>query len=47
MRNLSPFVVHALADTPQGKRMRIPQEADYDAWDVDLATLMGTPAPPR
>ncbi|HET7688727.1 MAG TPA: hypothetical protein VFK46_08885, partial [Candidatus Macondimonas sp.] len=35
-------VLPCLVDTPQGKRMRIPQEAGYDAWDVDLATLMGT-----
>jgi 8-oxo-dGTP pyrophosphatase MutT (NUDIX family) len=40
-------VLPCLVDTPQGKRMRIPQEAGYDAWDVDLATLMGTSAQPR
>jgi hypothetical protein len=40
-------VLPCLGDTPQGKRMRIPQEAGYDTWDVDLATLLGTPAPPR
>lgn len=40
-------VLPCLVDTPGGKRMRIPQEAGYDAWDVDLATLLGTPAPPR
>lgn len=39
-------VLPCLVETPQGKRMRIPQEAGYDAWDVDLATLMGTPAQP-
>jgi 8-oxo-dGTP pyrophosphatase MutT (NUDIX family) len=36
-------VLPCLVDTPQGKRMRIPKEADYTVWDVDLQTLMGTP----
>ncbi len=40
-------VLPCLVDTPQGKRMRIPQEAGYDAWDVDLATVLGTPTLPK
>lgn len=40
-------VLPCVVDTPDGKRMRIPREAGYDAWEVDLATLMGTPAQSR
>jgi len=38
-------VLPRMVDTPGGKRMRIPQEAGYDSWEVDLATLMGRRQP--
>lgn len=34
-------VLPQLVQTPQGQRMRIPEEAGYPEWEVDLATLMG------
>ena len=34
-------VLPRLVDTPQGKRMRIPPEAGYEHWEVDLGQLMG------
>jgi hypothetical protein len=34
-------VLPCLVDTPQGKRMRIPEAAGYDSWEVELSTLMG------
>ncbi|HXF08379.1 MAG TPA: NUDIX hydrolase [Candidatus Acidoferrales bacterium] len=34
-------VLPRLVQTPQGQRMRIPEEAGYPEWEVDLATLMG------
>jgi len=34
-------VLPRMTDTPGGKRLRIPPEAGYDTWEVDLATLVG------
>lgn len=35
-------VLPRMVQTPQGQRMRIPEEAGYPEWEVDLATVAGT-----